>query len=93
MFIMSSQSSSDSSGGGNTKPPPKKQIAPSKRWCFTLNNYTEIDISSIDAIKSKCDLIIVGKEIGEQGTPHLQGYCEFSNKLRPLSLKLNKGIH
>ncbi len=90
---MSSQNSSDCSGGGNTNSPPKKQIYPSKRWCFTLNNYDENDISAINDIKSKCDIIIVGQEIGEQGTHHLQGYCEFIKKLRPLSLKLNKGIH
>lgn len=91
---MSSQVVPTSSGGGNTiTPPPKKQISPSKRWCFTLNNYTQNDISSINLIVPKCCIIVVGKEKGECGTPHLQGYCEFKDKLRPLSLKLNKGIH
>ncbi len=83
-----------SEGGGNTKTPPvKKQVSPAKKWCFTLNNYTEEDISSIDLQFDKYDKIIVGKEIGQMGTPHLQGYIEFKKKLRPSSLKLNKGIH
>jgi len=78
---------------GNSNSSRPKQISPSKKWCFTLNNYTEDDISSIKSIVPKCNVIIVGKEVGEQGTPHLQGYIEFIFKIRPLSLKLNKGIH
>lgn len=71
----------------------KKQISPSKNWCFTLNNYTEKDISSIDLIIDKYNKIIIGKEIGACGTPHLQGYIEFKSKLRPSSLKLTNRIH
>lgn len=94
---MTSEVVPDSSGVGNTNSTPEKkktkQIAPAKRWCFTLNNYDQNDISSINSLSSKCFIICVGKEIGEKGTPHLQGYCEFLTKLRPLSLQLNKGIH
>lgn len=81
----------NSSGGtGNTISVPSKQvkqIAPAKRWCFTLNNYTEDEISSIVLVlTSECKLAIIGKEVGEEGTPHLQGYCEFRTKIRPKGL-------
>jgi len=74
-------------GGGNTKSPPSKQISPSKRWCFTLNNYTEQEISSIVLIcESECKFGLIGKEVGESLTPHLQGYLEFITKVRPKGL-------
>jgi len=88
----------NSSGGeGNTitSPPSKtKQIAPAVRWCFTLNNYTDEHISSIvPVIKEKCRLGIFGRETGESGTPHLQGYIEFKTKSRPLNLFGIKAMH
>jgi len=44
----------------------------SRAFCFTLNNYTEEDYESVIGYPTK--YTIVGKEVGEQGTPHLQGY-------------------
>ena len=93
---MSSNSSKSSKGVlGNTKPKPKKkkQISPAKRWCFTLNNYTEQEISSIvPLLKEQSSLGIIAKEVGDKGTPHLQGYIEFKKKIRPLSLGITR-IH
>lgn len=81
-------SSVSSVEGGNTKTPSTKQISPAIRWCFTLNNYTELEVSSILSIfDMKAKMYILGDEIGEKcGTPHIQGYVEFKTKLRPLSL-------
>ena len=77
---------------GNTR--PKTQVSPVKRWCFTLNNYDEEEIKEIVVIfKGLCKLFIIGKEVGESGTPHLQGYCEFNKSIRPLSLKVTQKIH
>ncbi|AXH78189.1 MAG: putative viral replication protein [Cressdnaviricota sp.] len=94
---MTTNSSNSSGGGGNTITPPsssKKQISPCIRWCFTLNNYTNEDISSIvPIIEHDCKYAIVAREVGEQGTPHLQGYVEFKTKCRPLSKFNNVRIH
>ena len=74
--------SSNSSEGksGNTK-----QISPAKRWCFTLNNYKEEDIKGISS-NSSINEYIIGEEVGESGTPHLQGYIEFKTKKRPMGV-------
>ncbi len=67
---------------GNTRP----RISASKRWCFVLNNYKKEDlvemVSTFDKLNFK---FIIGEEIGENGTPHLQGYCESRKVFRPFS--------
>lgn len=88
--------SSNSSGGeGNTETSPPRQISPAKRWLFTLNNYTQSEIDLIVPIfNERCKVFGFSKEVGEQGTPHLQGYCEFINKIRPRkSFGLTDRIH
>jgi hypothetical protein len=80
------------SAEGNTILQPKKRCNEAKRWCFTWNNYPndweEIMAPKIDGLQW-----IAGKEIGESGTPHLQGYLEFVHKKRPSTLNLPKEIH
>jgi len=72
---------------GNTR-----QISPAKHWVFTLNNHTIenineiINCSSIKRLSSQ-------EEIGESGTPHLQGYIEFVTKKRPKSIFTNFNAH
>ena len=80
--------------GGNTISPSFKRISPSIRWCFTLNNYTKEELGSIVLIfREKSKLYIIGDEVGESGTPHLQGYVEFKTKVRPMGLFSFKRIH
>lgn len=85
---MSESGSSGSSGGVILEPPAKKRVSPAKAWCFTLNNYNDDDIKYLGSNVPLFEKAIVGKEIGEKGTPHLQGYLKFKTKCRPLS-KLN----
>lgn len=49
-------------------------------WCITLNNYEERDWDTIgDFVRDNCVYGILGREQGEGGTPHIQGYLHFSN--------------
>lgn len=79
---------------GNTNLQPVKEkrktrdITPSKKWCFTLNNYDDDDvIKMIDYFKSLDIEYIIGKEHSASGTPHLQGYVELKKKSRPSMFK------
>lgn len=60
----------------------------SRGWCFTINNPKEEDEKNVKKIDYS--YIIVGKEIGEQGTEHLQGYVYFKNQrsLKSVSKKI-----
>lgn len=89
---MEAQKETTETREGNTK---ASRVVPSKYWCFTLNNYTEIEIGNLETIFSKFDIKYgYGKEVGENGTPHLQGWIESSKKIRPLeTFKEMKRIH
>ena len=60
------------------------------RWCFTLNNYTEDELSHLTAFE-QCKYLVFGKEVGENNTPHLQGYIIFQRSLRLSRVKLLLG--
>lgn len=59
-----------------------------RSWLFVLNNYTELEYDEISGWCSReCDYAVIGKEVGEEGTPHLQGYFRKKTKCRLSSLK------
>lgn len=59
----------------------------SKAWCFTLNNYTNEEYMQATTEEEWLKFAIIGKERGENGTPHLQGYYYGHNNLSMKKLK------
>jgi hypothetical protein len=53
-----------------------------KHWAFTLNNYTPDDERRLSVLPAGCVYIVYGREIGEIGTPHLQGHLTYTNRVR-----------
>lgn len=58
----------------------------STRWCWTINNYDDSVIESLTSFAAECTYIVWGKEVGESGTPHLQG-CHVGKQCRLSALK------
>ena len=56
-------------------------VKQSRRWVFTINNYTEEDVDAVKALENDpvVQAIIAEYEhINGEGTPHIQGYVEFN---------------
>lgn len=65
---------------------------PKKSWAFTLNNYTEEEEKQLKDLE--CNYIVYGHEVGQEGTPHLQGHIVFKTAKRLSGLKkINERIH
>lgn len=62
----------------------------STRWCLTLNNFTEEDLTKWDTVFSD-ELVtkyaIYGREVGDNGTPHLQGFVILNSSSRLTQIK------
>lgn len=65
-----------------------------KYWVFTLNNYTEEEETKVMELQDNemVSYIIYGRELGDNETPHLQGYIEFVNRKKLRTVKKVPGL-
>ena len=64
-----------------------KRISASKYWFFTWNNYRPDWLQNFKLdLDGKCIKYVVEHEVGEEGTPHLQGKIHLKTKGRPIEL-------
>lgn len=56
-------------------------------YCATLNNYSPEDVAVLRTPNSRLAYIIVGHEVGEQGTPHLQIYFQLEKQTKLTTIK------
>lgn len=82
-------------GPSAAKKKTSNRVNPARGWCFTLNNYTEEQRKKIIQIcLDRGARYVVGKEVAPStGTPHLQGYVCFLEKVRPMGIFNIKEIH
>jgi hypothetical protein len=57
-------------------------------WTFTINNYTEVDETTLAGlVPDIASYVVFGREVGDSGTPHLQGYMQLVKKKRLTGMK------
>lgn len=64
-----------------------------KSWFFTVNNYTEDDYKAFINVSELLEYtwLVVGKEVGEQGTPHLQAAITLKKAMRFNAVRASYG--
>lgn len=78
---------------GNTKT-SSLRINQLKGWFFTWNNYPENFLETLETVfRVFCKKYIFEKEVGENGTPHIQGCITLKKAMRWTEFKLPKEIH
>lgn len=77
------------------KPPKFSRGSYAKHWMFTLNNWTSDEWTQWNQLFNNLGIVdqyVCGKETGDQGTPHLQGYIKFQRRQRLVSIQRLFGV-
>lgn len=61
-----------------------------RRFVFTLNNWREEELTALKSFP--CAWMVLGKETGDNGTPHIQGACVLGKQIRFTTLKSLPGF-
>lgn len=63
------------------------------KYDFVINNYTEPELLLVNStLNLMCKKAVYGLEVGEQGTPHIQGYISLKKKARITELSKLPGL-
>lgn len=68
---------------------PRSTNQKKRDYCFTINNPTDADVANLADLEKSTSLryLIIGEEVGEEGTRHYQGYVYFHNAIAFSGLK------
>jgi len=73
-----------------------KQSSPALHWVWTLNNPTIDEVKSLEEYASaafgRVLWMAYSREVGDSGTPHLQGVVSFKSKVRLAGVKMVPGF-
>lgn len=80
---MNTKNVSNVSTGGVILDPPVQPRNRTRRFTFTLNNYTEPELEALKNVSNvyTCSMIIGAEICPKTNTPHLQGYIEFKRQV------------
>lgn len=69
----------------NEEAPKAQRDYARTNWMFTINNWKD-DQKCIS--EDMCQYLVLGKEVGAKGTPHIQGFCVLKEKLSHKAMRL-----
>lgn len=64
-------------------------MSKSRDWCFTINNPDLNDELELLNLQDNSNYLIYGRELGENGTPHYQGFVRFKH---PVTMQRVKNL-
>jgi len=73
--------------GGEAPPGAQARGRYAKHWCFTVNHPTDDELADLACLAyaepaGNVRYLVMGREVGETGTPHLQCYVELQKRER-----------